>query len=96
MVDEFAGCILTGAEGEDADDCTTHAHEGDNPIDMFGNDLSKMDSFGTPRKLCELCGGPTPSTSVPARLCDRCWELKWRVEADPELTRKILTGLNHD
>ena len=22
-------CILTGAEGEDPDDCTTHEHEGD-------------------------------------------------------------------
>jgi hypothetical protein len=29
MSDHPRTCILTGDEGENADDCTTHAHEGD-------------------------------------------------------------------
>jgi hypothetical protein len=37
---------------------------------------------------CRLCGGPT--TMPGTRLCDRCWELERRVQADPELARKIL------
>ena len=41
---------------------------------------------------CLLCGGET--TMLGTKLCDRCWELKRRIEADPELTREILAGLS--
>ncbi len=37
---------------------------------------------------CELCGDETPMTGT--RRCDRCWELERRVEADPELTARVL------
>ena len=63
--------------------------------DMFGNDLARTDSFGTPRDretvACSICGTPTPMLGT--KLCDRCWELKTRIEADPELAQKILDSL---
>jgi len=37
---------------------------------------------------CTLCGAKTHMTGT--RLCDRCWELRKRIEADPELAQKIL------
>jgi hypothetical protein len=43
---------------------------------------------------CVLCGerkhtlGPRPD-----KLCDGCWELKVRVELQPELARKVLRDL---
>ena len=40
---------------------------------------------------CTLCGGPTYMLKV--KLCIRCWELTTRVQADPDLTRKILAQL---
>lgn len=42
---------------------------------------------------CELCGCLTDNTGT--KLCDRCYALKVRVEADPELTQAILDALNH-
>lgn len=41
--------------------------------------------------LCRLCNAPTQMTAT--RLCDRCWELRSRIERDPELARKILNEL---
>jgi hypothetical protein len=48
---------------------------------------------------CKLCGetqhtfGPRPD-----KLCDGCWELKTRIEAQPELAKKVLSqlGNSHD
>jgi hypothetical protein len=37
---------------------------------------------------CSLCAQPT--AMIGTGLCDRCWELKRRIEADPELAKKIL------
>lgn len=39
---------------------------------------------------CDLCATPTPMLGT--RRCDRCWELERRIEADPELARKILAA----
>lgn len=41
---------------------------------------------------CHLCHAPTPRTTT--NLCDRCWGLERRIKADPEITRKILNGLD--
>lgn len=40
---------------------------------------------------CTLCG--TKTFMLGTRLCDRCWELKHRVEHDPHLAAKILDGM---
>lgn len=40
---------------------------------------------------CQLCNGPTSCTTT--KLCNRCWELRSRIERDPELTRRILQAL---
>lgn len=68
------------------------------PTDMFGNDLTRTDSFGTSRgrtvSSCQLCGELKHTPQVGSRLCDRCWELKWRIEADPDLARRILAGVD--
>lgn len=37
---------------------------------------------------CKLCGEPTKK--IGTKMCDRCFELKGRIEADPELSLKIL------
>lgn len=41
---------------------------------------------------CTLCGGPT--YMLGAKLCIRCWELSTRVQADPDLARKVLAELD--
>ncbi len=40
-------------------------------------------------RLCDACW--TESTGT--RLCDPCWELETRVQASPELARKVLKEL---
>lgn len=40
---------------------------------------------------CELCNKPTPMTG--SKRCDRCWELERRIQADPAIARKIISGL---
>ena len=40
---------------------------------------------------CTLCG--TKTNMLGTKLCDRCWELKSRIEASPELASKILQNL---
>lgn len=47
-----------------------------------------LDRFGQEIIKCTLCGNPT--TMLGTKLCDRCWELKSRIEADPDLAKKIL------
>lgn len=37
---------------------------------------------------CRLCADPTTMTGT--RLCDRCWELEWRIEDRPLIARRIL------
>lgn len=41
---------------------------------------------------CTLCGKQTRMMGT--KLCDRCWEIKSRIESDPELALQILTELN--
>lgn len=40
---------------------------------------------------CTLCGNPTPMLNT--RLCDGCYELKHRIEAQPHLARKLTSSL---
>ncbi len=40
---------------------------------------------------CKWCGEPTVKKG--ARECDRCWELRWRIEDDTVLARDILNRL---
>lgn len=47
-------CILTGVEGEDADDCTTHAHEGE-------QDEEDEDRY----PICPECQGNVTPDTVP-------------------------------
>lgn len=45
--------------------------------------------------LCKLCGErETPMLGT--KLCDRCWELKRRVEADPHLARRVLAEMESE
>jgi hypothetical protein len=37
---------------------------------------------------CTDCG--TPTTMLGTKLCDGCWELRRRVESNPEMARRIL------
>jgi hypothetical protein len=41
---------------------------------------------------CAICGRQTYMLAT--KLCNRCWELKTRITADPELARKILAELD--
>ncbi|MCP4651101.1 MAG: hypothetical protein GY853_13630 [PVC group bacterium] len=52
------------------------------PYNKFGEKLIK----------CEICGEPT--TMLGTKHCDRCHELKIRIERDPELTKKILAAIS--
>lgn len=43
---------------------------------------------------CTLCGERKRTTGPrPDKLCDSCWELKTRIEAQPELARKVLQDI---
>lgn len=41
---------------------------------------------------CLLCGGET--TKIGTKLCDRCWELKTRIEANPTVARLVMRKLD--
>jgi NMD protein affecting ribosome stability and mRNA decay len=41
---------------------------------------------------CTICGKPTPMLGT--KLCNRCWELRSRILADPELARKIINEMD--
>ena len=43
-----------------------------------------------PPEPCLLCGQPTANLD---RLCDPCWELKTRIERDPDVARAILANM---
>ena len=45
-----------------------------------------------PRVPCTICEEPTPYLGT--KLCNRCWELKSRIEMDPEIARKILEAFD--
>jgi hypothetical protein len=51
-------------------------------------DGTRRDQFQRQVVNCSECGDWTPM--VGTELCDRCWELKTRIEQDPELAPKIL------
>lgn len=40
---------------------------------------------------CTMCSKPTHMLGT--KLCDGCWELKRRIETDPDMARKILAGI---
>lgn len=40
---------------------------------------------------CGLCGTPTQMTAT--KRCDGCWEIERRIQANPELARKILAAI---
>lgn len=51
-------------------------------------DLTKSEPETVP---CGICGKQTKSTG--SKRCDRCWELEHRIQADPEIARKILASI---
>lgn len=48
-------------------------------------------SFTGDKVPCKFCGKPTRSTAT--KLCDGCWELKTRIQGDPERAFKIIEHL---
>ncbi len=40
---------------------------------------------------CRLCGLPTEMLGT--KLCDRCWEIEHRVQADPAIAVKVLEAM---
>lgn len=40
---------------------------------------------------CKWCQTPTPMTGT--KECNRCWELRTRIEWDPQLANKIMKSL---
>lgn len=40
--------------------------------------------------FCRFCGTPTPM--IGTKECDRCWELRTRIEGDPVLAAEILAA----
>lgn len=53
--------------------------------------MSQTNEWGESVVPCCLCGKPTSMTGT--KLCDRCWELKMRIKADPALAHRILMEL---
>lgn len=43
---------------------------------------------------CKWCEEET--FSIGTRECDRCWELRHRIERDPTLAKRILSGVIKD
>jgi hypothetical protein len=43
------------------------------------------------RVPCTICGKPTRMLGT--KLCDGCWELRTRIERDPDIAHKILNNL---
>lgn len=41
---------------------------------------------------CKWCGEDTPMLGT--KECDRCWELRHRIENDMELAKKMMAQLN--
>jgi len=41
-----------------------------------------------PTVPCRHCSDPTPMLGT--KMCDRCWELEWRVKDKPAVAAKIL------
>lgn len=54
----------------------------------------KFNCYGQEIIPCRLCGNGT--VMLGTKLCDCCWELKARIERDPELAEKILNGVIGD
>ena len=47
-----------------------------------------------PRVRCRFCGRWTHMMGT--KLCDRCWELETRVQADPEIAVRVLREMEFD
>ena len=64
------------------------------PIDESSGSYITDQYFQEKRKkvFCKLCSNPT--TCLETQLCDKCWELKTRIENDPKLAQKILDQIN--
>lgn len=48
------------------------------------------DDYKEPTVPCSICS--TSTGMLGTKLCDRCWELKTRIENDPDIARRILTA----
>ena len=48
----------------------------------------RCNNLGQELIKCRLCGNDT--TMLGTKLCDRCWELETRIQADLELAERIL------
>jgi hypothetical protein len=57
---------------------------------MQGGTLYHGGRFVADTTTCRWCGKGTHNET---RECDPCWELRWRIEGDPELARKMLAEL---
>jgi len=56
---------------------------------MFGGKMEKSDMEVTD---CKWCGAETVNTGT--KECDRCWELRHRIENDLELAKKMIEHFN--
>jgi len=46
------------------------------------------DKYGRETVPCKWCGDQTPMTGT--ELCDRCWELDWRIRLNVDLAKRIV------
>ncbi len=51
----------------------------------------RYNKFGDEIVPWRICGEGT--TMKGTKLCDRCWELEWRISRDREIAKKILASL---
>ena len=51
-----------------------------------------MEKLGMEMTNCKWCGTETENTGT--KECDRCWELRHRIEYDFELAKKMMVQLN--
>jgi len=54
----------------------------------YERDNKKFNKWDQELVHCGLCDILTAMTGT--KRCDRCWELEKRIEADPELAKRIL------
>ena len=59
--------------------------------------LGRFDFKNGEDYVCVLCGERKHTGNPrPDRLCDACWELKTRIEGQPELARKVLANIKEE
>lgn len=64
-----------------------------NPGDVLEVKPGTFEHRGSPVIKCSFCGEQW-TFSFGTKLCDRCWELKRRVQADPHLARRALAEMD--